>query len=70
MTATKPALSATYTVKEVAAALRLNPDTILRNLATKNISPAYKIGTDWRIPAKARIKDGRGHFFTLSELLP
>ena len=70
MTATKPALSATYTVAEVAAALRLNKDTILRYLATKKISPAFKIGTDWRIPAKARIRDGRGGFFSLSELLP
>ena len=67
MTATKPALSATYTVAEVAAALRINRDTVLRRIAKQEISPAWKIGDDWRISPRAKVRTATG-FFLLSEL--
>jgi excisionase family DNA binding protein len=43
----------TYTVKEIANALKVDPETIRRHIRYGNIK-AIKIGSDWRIHADER----------------
>ena len=62
-----PTLRQCYTVDEIAAALRINRDTVLRRIAKQEISPAWKIGDDWRISPRAKVRTATG-FFLLSEL--